>query len=115
MVDSQRDSELQPPYAARFGGWLIYYEQRCAQVEEDFADTRIKTQEGFWYSKHAAPVRLDRMVPSESPFEPLHSSPEPTNEERRILDGGNYRSANAIAHCAITGPPEMVAAYGPAS
>ena len=115
VVDAQRESEQQPPYAARFGGWEKYYELRCTQVMEDFDDTGIKTAEGFWRSKHETPVRPNRMVPSESPFEPLHTSPNPTNEERRILVGGNYRNANAVAHCKITGPPEIIDAYGPAS
>ena len=51
VVDAQRESEQQPPYAARFGGWEKYYELRCLQVMDDFEDTGIKTEEGFWRSQ----------------------------------------------------------------
>ena len=114
VVDSQRDSELQPPYAARFGGWLIYYELRCAQVVTDFPDVTIEILSKFSPRdpnnfKAYVPVRPDRMEASDSPFA---DTPDGILYNQYGIHNG---TANAIAHCAITGPPEVVAAYGSAS
>ena len=109
VVDAQRDSELQPPYAARFGSWEKYYELRCNQVEADFSDVEIVTESQFLAAEKHVPVRPHRMAASDSPFAPT--------PRRRILNhyGSLIDTLNARAHCKITGPPEVVAAYGSAS
>ena len=109
VVDSQRDSELQPPYAARFGGWLIYYELRCDQVMTDFSDVEIVTESKFLAAEKHVPVRPHRMAASDSPFAPTPRR-QIFNQYGSLLD-----TLNARAHCKIIGPPEVVAAYGPAS
>ena len=89
VLDAHRDFQWQPKIAAKYAGWVPYYESLCVGLGTIYEDVGLLTSPVFRHigSNRAEVVKRVEIVTSESPFDTV------TSQDWR---GRNY------AHCGVT-------------